>query len=114
VDPDGFCTGLANGIVRARYRDSVRQRSAPLTPGRPTRFEIDLWDVAHTFLPGHRMRLEVSSSNFPRFDRNLNTAAGADATVPFGSERLEDAVVAEQAVLHTAEHPSAAVLPVSG
>ena len=39
----------------------------------PTLFSIDLWDLAHTFLPGHRLRLEISSSNFPRFDRNLNT-----------------------------------------
>ena len=64
---------LADGIVRARYRDSTRQRSAPLEPGVPTLFSIDLWDLAHTFLPGHRIRLEISSSNFPRFDRNTNT-----------------------------------------
>ena len=59
------------------------------------------------------MRVEISSSNFPRFDRNLNTEAGADPSVPFGSERLEDAVVAEQAILHTPDHPSAVVLPVT-
>jgi putative CocE/NonD family hydrolase len=114
IRPDGYCAGLAEGIVRARYRETVKRRSAPLVPGEPTRFEIDLWDLAHTFLPGHRIRLEISSSNFPRFDRNLNIAAGADPSVPFGSESLEDAVVAEQQLLHDADHSSALVLPVSG
>jgi uncharacterized protein len=112
VGPDGYATGLAEGIVRARYRDSTRERSAPLVPGEPVEFVIDLWDLAHTFLPGHRLRVEVTSSNFPRFDRNLNTATGADPSVPFGSESLADAVVAEQQLLHDASHPSAIVLPV--
>lgn len=113
VGPDGFCTGLAEGIVRARYRESLQARSGPLVPDEPTKFTIDLWDLAHTFLPGHRIRIEISSSNFPRFDRNLNTARGADAKVPFGSESLDDAEVAHQRVLHDAEHPSCLVLPVS-
>lgn len=114
VAPDGYAMGLAEGIVRARYRDSVRRRSAPLVPGEPVAFVIDLWDLAHTFLPGHRLRVEVASSNFPRFDRNLNTAAGADPSVPFGSESLDDAATAEQRLLHDAGHPSAIVLPVVG
>jgi putative CocE/NonD family hydrolase len=113
VDPSGFCRGVAEGIVRTRYRESVKRRSPLLTPGVPTRVRIDLWDLAYTFATGHRLRLEVSSSNFPRFDRNLNTAAGADPTVPFGSEPLAEAVVAEQHVLHDTEHPSALLLPVS-
>ena len=71
--PDGRAFNLADGIVRARYRESPRRRSDPLEPGEPTAFSIGLWDLAHTFLPGHRIRLEISSSNFPRFDRNLNT-----------------------------------------
>jgi putative CocE/NonD family hydrolase len=113
VEPTGFCRGVAEGIVRARYRDSVKRRSRPLEPGVPTRLRIDLCDLAYTFRTGHRLRVEVSSSNFPRFDRNLNTAAGADPTVPFGSEALADAVVAEQHVLHDTEHPSTLLLPVS-
>ena len=112
VEPSGFCRGVAEGIVRTRYRDSVKQRSPLLTPGEPTLLRIDLWDLGYTFGAGHRLRVEVASSNFPRFDRNLNTAAGADPTVPFGSESLADAVVADQQVLHDADHPSALVLPV--
>jgi putative CocE/NonD family hydrolase len=112
VSPAGYCTGLAEGIVRARTRASTRERSPALVPGAPTEFSIDLWDLAHTFLPGHRIRVEISSSNFPRFDRNLNTARGADPSVPYGSESLEDAIVADQVVMHTATHPSCVVLPV--
>lgn len=113
IDEHGYASGLAEGIVRARYRDSVKQRSPLLVPDEPTRFVIDLWDLAFTFRPGHRIRLEIASSNFPRFDRNLNTAAGADPSVPFGSESLADAEVATQRVLHDADHPSCLVLPVS-
>jgi len=112
VGPEGYATGVAEGIVRARYRDSVKHRSPALEPGEPMRFVIDLWDLALTVHPGHRLRLEIASSNFPRFDRNLNTAAGADPGVPFGSEALDDAVVADQRVLHETAFPSCVVLPV--
>lgn len=107
VDPDGFAANLADGIVRARYRESPRLRSEPLEPGAPTRFTIDLWDVAHTFLPGHRLRLEVSSSNAPRFDRNTNTGNEP------GVDGSGDVVVAEQRIFHDAERSSALVLPVA-
>jgi putative CocE/NonD family hydrolase len=113
IGPDSYCAGLAEGIVRARYRHSTQSRSPLLTPGDLTEFHIDLWDIAHTFRPGHRMRVEIASCNFPRFDRNLNTAAGADPAIPFGSESLEDAVVATQHIAHDAGHRSCIVLPVS-
>ena len=106
VAPDGFAANLADGIVRARYRDSPRIRSAPLTPGAVTPFAIDLWDLAHTFLPGHRIRVEISSSNFPRFDRNMNTGR------ELGADGPDDAIRAEQEIHHDADHPSALVLPV--
>jgi putative CocE/NonD family hydrolase len=106
VAPDGFAANLAEGIVRARYRESTRRRSAPLEPGAVTRFEIDLWDLAHTFAPGRRIRVEISSSNFPRFDRNMNTGN------ELGADGAEDAVRAAQEVHHDAVHPSALVLPV--
>lgn len=104
VAPDGFAANLADGITRARYRESSKQRSAPLRPGEPVQLEIDLWDLACTFKPGHRVRLEISSSNFPRFDRNLNTGH------ELGADGAEDAVAAAQQVLHDVEHPSALVL----
>ena len=98
--PDGYAINLADGIVRARYRESPRRRSEPLEPGVPTRFAIDLWDLAHTFLPGHRLRLEISSSNFPRFDRNLNTGneIGVDGAGGRGDRR-------RSSVFHDADAP---------
>ena len=103
VRPDGYAQNLADGIVRARYRAS---RTAPslLTPGEVTRLSIDLWATSHVFLPGHRLRVEISSSNFPRFDRNLNTG-GDQAT----STRWQ---VARQTVFHDARYPSHITLPV--
>jgi hypothetical protein len=107
VAPDGYAMNLADGIVRARYRESPRRRSEPLQPGEPTAFTIDLWDLAHTFLPGHRLRLEISSSNFPRFDRNPNTGN------ELGADGPADVLRAEQRILHDRAHPSALVLPVA-
>lgn len=102
VHPDGTARALTDGILRARYR---RSRTAPalLEPGRAEAFRIELGATAHVFLPGHRIRLEVSSSNFPRFDRNPNTGGvfGEDA----GLRR------ATQTVYHTAARPSRLVLP---
>jgi len=107
VSPGGYAMNLADGILRARHRESPRKRSAPLEPGQPTALTIDLWDLAHTFQPGHRLRLEVSSSNFPRFDRNTNT--GND----LGKDGAGEVVRAEQRVLHDTDHPSSVVLPVA-
>jgi putative CocE/NonD family hydrolase len=107
VTPAGKAFNLADGIVRARYRHSPRRRSEPLEPGVPTAFSIGLWDLAHTFLPGHRIRIEISSSNFPRFDRNLNTGN------EIGRDGAADAVTATQQVFHDAARPSALVLPVA-
>jgi putative CocE/NonD family hydrolase len=112
IAPDGYCTNLADGIVRARHRESTQTVSPPLNPGEPTLFNIDMWDIAHTFLVGHQIRVEISSSNFPRFDRNLNTGSGY-RNVPNGSESLADALIANQSVFHDREHPSALVLPVT-
>ena len=103
VRPDGYAQNLADGIVRARYRES-RTSPAPLTPGEVSRFTIDLWATSHVFLPGHRIRLEIASSNFPRFDRNLNT--GEDQAT--GTRRQS----ARQTVFHDERYPSHVVLPV--
>ncbi len=103
VRPDGYAQNLADGILRARYRESGR-RPKLLTPGEPAEFRIDLWATSHVFKPGHRIRLEVSSSNFPRFDRNLNTGEAQATGVRH--------VPAHQTVFHDGRFRSHILLPV--
>ena len=103
VRPDGYAHNLQDGIVRARYRTSARQ-PAFITPGRVYEYIIDLWATSHVLKAGHRLRVEISSSNFPRFDRNPNTGASLGV-----NDRLE---TARQAVHHSAQYPSHIVLPV--
>jgi putative CocE/NonD family hydrolase len=103
VFPDGTARALADGILRARYRNGPTA-PALLTPGTPTEITIDLGATSNLFKAGHRIRLEVSSSNFPRFDRNPNTGG------VFGEDR--DVRSAEQQILHDAAHPSRLILPI--
>ncbi len=103
VDPSGYARFLTDGIVRARYRNST-QKAEPVEPGRACEYDIDLWATSNLFRPGHRIRLYISSSNFPRFNRNLNTGEPT-----LGATRM---VKAEQKIYHDAKHPSALVLPV--
>jgi putative CocE/NonD family hydrolase len=103
VDASGFARNLTEGIVRARYRDS-QAKPEDLVPGRVYCFDIDLWATSNVFLAGHTLRLEISSSNFPRFDRNLNLGR------PSGSAK--DYVTARNSILHDSAHPSALILPV--
>ena len=104
VHLDGYAHNVSEGIIRARYRNSEHRQSW-LTPGAAHEFTIDLGFTATVFQRGHRIRLEISSSNFPHFDRNLNTAA------PFGESA--EMQTASQRVLHDAEHPSRLVLQVA-
>jgi uncharacterized protein len=103
VHPTGFVQRLCDGIVRARYRNGF-ERPELIEPGRVYRYTSDLWNTAQVFGKGHRIGLEVSSSAFPKYDRNLNT--GEDLAT---GTRM---VVAEQTIFHDAENPSALVLPV--
>ena len=103
VAPDGSARTLTAGILRARYRNGKREPEL-LTPGEPVVLRIDLLATSNVFLVGHRIRLEVSSSNFPRFDRNANTGA-AFAT----SAEIQ---AADQTVFHDRERPSYLQLPV--
>lgn len=105
VYPDGRALLVTDGILRLRYREGY---SSPrfMSPGEVQRIEIDLVATATVFRAGHRLRLEISSSNFPRFDRNTNTG-GVIAT-----EAVADSVVAVNTVLHDAAHPSHLILPV--
>jgi putative CocE/NonD family hydrolase len=103
VSPCGFARNLTDGIQRARYRGSARHAEM-LTPGEVTELEIDLVATSNAFLPGHRIRVEIASSNYPRFDRNPNTGE-----LPGRGAELVSAL---QTVLHSAEYRSRIVLPV--
>ena len=103
VWPNGFAQNLTEGILRARYRESTTGAPKPIVPGKIYEYKIDLWSTSNVFLKGHRIRLEVSSSNFPRFDRNLNTGQAPPSS---------DFVKATNTILHDSEHPSALLLPV--
>lgn len=103
VHPDGKPYNLCDGILRACYRHGLNQPEL-LKPGQVQRFAIDLWVTANVFERGHRIRVEVSSSNFPRFDRNPNSGK------PFGTDTK--LLAARQTILHDAKYPSHLVLPV--
>jgi putative CocE/NonD family hydrolase len=105
VDRQGRSTNLQEGIVRARYRDSPDEPRL-LEPGEVERYRIEIGPVGVRIPAGHRLRVDVSSSDFPLWDRNLNSGG------PIGSEGAMAAVVATQAVLHDAAHPSHVTLPV--
>jgi putative CocE/NonD family hydrolase len=103
VHPDGKPYNLCDGILRARYRDS-KDKPSLIQPGEICRYEIDLWVTSNAFQPGHKIRVEISSSNFPRFDRNLNTGE------PFATGTKW--IKATQTIYHDEEHPSHVLLPV--
>ncbi len=88
--------------MRARHRNSQEKPELP-NPGEAYKVSLDLWSTSNVFKKGHKIRLEVSSNNFPRFDRNLNTGESGQ----FGTRMVK----AANAVLHDAEHASVLVLP---
>jgi len=104
VDPTGKAINITFGILRAPMRNGL-DKWEELDPGKPYEMTIELRPTANTFLPGHRVRLEVTSSNFPRFARNLNTAGMMDR----GKEEM---IVADQQVFHDKKHPSRLILSV--
>lgn len=103
VDPAGAARVVQDGVVRGRFREG-RDRQQLLEPQTPYRFAISLGVVAHRFRAGHRLRLEVASSNFPKFDRNLNSAEP-----PHLATR---SMVARQTVFHGGRMASRLRLPV--
>jgi putative CocE/NonD family hydrolase len=103
VDPSGYARFLTDGIVRARYRNST-ERAEMIEPGKVYKYTIELWATSNVFKAGHRIRVYISSSNFPRFNRNLNTGERM-----LGSVKM---IKAEQTIYHDHEHPSAIVLPI--
>ena len=103
VWPNGFAQNLTEGILRLRYRNS-QEKPDLANPGETYHITVDLWATSNVFLAGHKLRLEVSSSNFPRFDRNLNT----------GEEqaRATRMVKATNVIYHDKAHPSALILAI--
>ena len=102
VFPDGRAVMLTEGILRARFRESI-EKPTLIRPGEVYEFEIDMWDTGNLFKSDHRIRLEVSSSNFPRYERNQNTG-----TQPGLDTRVS---IANQTIYHDADHPSRLILP---
>jgi hypothetical protein len=105
VEPDGSSVILAEGVLRTRFREGA-EREVLVEPGRPYRYAIDLVATCNVFLPGHRLRVVVTSSSFPRFDRNPNTGHA------FGTDGHGDLRAARQTIFHDRERPSRILLPV--
>ncbi len=103
VHPDGKAYPMAEGIIRARFREGL-DKPQLLTPGQAYRYTVDMVGTAVVFQPGHRIRVDITSSNFPQFDRNLNTGD------PLGKGTQPR--VAQQTIHHSASRPSAIVLPI--
>ena len=103
VHPDGKAIIICEGLLRCRYRVSIEQ-PVLMEPGNMYELTVDMWETSNVFKAGHQIRLEVSSSNFPRFDRNLNTGhqPGMDAEIK----------VADQTIFHDAQRPSHLTLPI--
>jgi putative CocE/NonD family hydrolase len=103
VWPNGFAQNLTSGILRMRYRNS-QEKPELANPGETYHVTVDLWATSNVFLAGHKLRLEVSSSNFPRFDRNLNTGE-----IQARATRM---IKATNVIYHDKAHPSALIVPV--
>ena len=103
VWPNGYAQILLEGVIRARYRESF-ERQKLVTSGKIEKYLIDLWSTSNLFRRGHRIRVEISSSNFPKYDRNPNTGH------PIGEDAERQ--VAHQTIYHDAEHLSHILLPV--
>ena len=104
VDPNGRSLKVTQGCLRASYRDSLQQPE-PLAPNEVTHFDVELWPTHHAFLPGHRIRVTITSSDFPWFARNVNR---------FGPiNTLADPLVATNTIHHSAVHASRIKLPVA-
>ena len=103
VNPDCRAIRICEGIIRADHRNPSLPPSN-IEPGKIYKYIIDLWATSNVFKKDHKIRVEISSSNFPRFDRNLNTGNyfATDTTI----------LKAEQTIFHSAEYPSCIVLPV--
>jgi len=105
VHPDGRAILITEGAMRTRFRESLEHQKL-LTPHEVYEVTIPIWETSNVFKKGHRIRLHITSSNFPRFNRNLNSGKA------MAEETEQDIRVANQVVLHDAKRPSSLVLPV--
>lgn len=105
VRPDGSTHNLVDGIVRARLRAGSKSTPELIEPNRTYEYEINLGHVGTMLPAGHQIRLQISSSNFPKYARNLNTGKSNETT--------SDTRVAKQVILHDADHPSRLILPIA-
>ncbi|MBV9193791.1 MAG: CocE/NonD family hydrolase [Solirubrobacterales bacterium] len=105
VDPDGFSRIVAEGVLRARFRQGF-ERARPIARDTPYEYRIDLVATSNVFLAGHQIVVIVTSSSFPRFDRNANSGKH------LGADREEDLSAARQTIFHDLSRPSHIVLPV--
>jgi len=103
VAPDGLARDVSQGMVRARYRNALDEPEL-IEPGKVVKYTIRMNPTSNAFLPGHRIRLDITSSDFPNYDRNHNTAADQNADAKLA--------IAEQTVHHGGTHPTRIVLPV--
>lgn len=103
VHPSGFAQRLCDGMIRARFRNGM-DKPELIEPGKVYRYEIDCWSISHVFRAGHQISLQISSSAFPKFDRNLNTGE----SIAHGT-RIE---IADQEIFHNEEYPSRVILPI--
>lgn len=102
VKPDGRAINLVDGVIRARYREGFEEPKL-IEPGVVYKYEIDMWATSYMLSPGDRLRVDVTSSNFPRLARNLNTGA------PFA--KTSKMKTARQTLHMSREHPSRIILP---
>ena len=103
VWPNGFAERLSDGIVRARFRNGMEKEEL-IQPGTIYEYHIDAWNTCQMYKVGHRIRVEISSSAFPKYPRNLNTGE------PLG--RTTKTQIAQQIIYHDAQHPSRVTLPI--
>jgi len=103
VWPSGYVQRLTDGMVRARFREGMDSPKL-VNPGEIYPFQVDCWNTAHVFKKGHKIRIEVASSAFPKYDRNLNTGDELGVTT--------EMMVANQTIFHSKDYPSSVLLPI--
>ena len=103
VRPNGVAFNLVDGVIRARYREGFEEQKL-IEPGKIYKYDIDLWATSYVLSPGDRLRVDITSSNFPRLARNLNTGA------PFA--QTTEMKVAQQTIHMSSDYASRIVVPV--